>query len=174
MKDSELVSWATDRLVHVHGEKEGADFVRRLRTIPAKIEAMEKAQKSKVPLTPHVFAQMVNRVRDLAFDFGTTEQFRDRVSELLGEYVDDRLPEQKDTGESGPVPDYTGEGSAWVPPVEERGIVGGLLPCPFCGDPSVYQLDARHASAGTPTIACRKCGARMFTSDPKDWNTRAP
>ena len=37
---------------------------------------------------PHTFAQMVNEVRDLAFDFGTCEQFRDRVSELLGKYVD--------------------------------------------------------------------------------------
>lgn len=75
-----------------------------------------RAQVSKVPMAPHTFAQMVNRVRDLAFDFGTTEQFRDRVAELLGEYVDDRVPEQRIPEESGPVPDYTGEGSAWVPP----------------------------------------------------------
>ena len=79
-----------------------------------------RAHASKVSMAPHTFAQMVNRVRDLAFDFGTTEQFRDRVSELLGEYVDDRAPrepEQKAPEERGPVPDYTGEGSAWVPPV---------------------------------------------------------
>ena len=47
-----------------------------------------RAQVHRVPMAPHTFAQMVNRVRDLAFDFGTTEQFRDRVSELLGEYID--------------------------------------------------------------------------------------
>lgn len=48
----------------------------------------QKAQASKGAMAPHVFAQMVNRVRDLAFDFGTCEQFRDRVSELLEEYID--------------------------------------------------------------------------------------
>ena len=85
-----------------------------------------RAQVSKVSMAPHTFAQMVNRVRDLGFDFGTTEQFRDRVSELLGEYVDDRVPrepERRAVEESGPVPDYTGEGSAWVPPVGARAVV---------------------------------------------------
>ena len=38
-------------------------------------------------IKPHIFAQMVNEVRDLAFDFGTSEQFRDRVSDLLGKYI---------------------------------------------------------------------------------------
>ena len=38
-------------------------------------------------MKPHIFAQMVNEVRDLAFDFGTSEQFRDRVSDLLGRYI---------------------------------------------------------------------------------------
>ena len=38
-------------------------------------------------IKPHIFAQMVNEVRDLAFDFGTSEQFRDRVSDLLGRYI---------------------------------------------------------------------------------------
>ena len=38
-------------------------------------------------MKPHTFAQMVNEVRDLAFDFGTSEQFRDRVSDLLGRYI---------------------------------------------------------------------------------------
>ena len=36
---------------------------------------------------PHTFAQMVNEVRDLAFDFGGSEQFRDRVADLLGKYI---------------------------------------------------------------------------------------
>lgn len=36
---------------------------------------------------PHTFAQMVNEVRDLAFDFGASEQFRDRVADLLGKYI---------------------------------------------------------------------------------------
>lgn len=38
-------------------------------------------------IKPHIFAQMVNEVRDLAFDFGASEQFRDRVSDLLGRYI---------------------------------------------------------------------------------------
>ena len=38
-------------------------------------------------MKPHTFAQMVNAVRDLVFDFGTSEQFRDRVADLLGKYI---------------------------------------------------------------------------------------
>lgn len=38
-------------------------------------------------MKPHVFAQMVNEVRDLSQAYGSTEQFRDRVSEVLGKYI---------------------------------------------------------------------------------------
>lgn len=96
-------------------------------------------------MKPHVFAQILNCLVPIAKAYGHTEQFRDRASEVLHHFI----------------------------PVEHENPEG-LLPCPFCGDPSVYQLDAQHSTAGTPTIACRKCGARMFTGDPKDWNTRAP
>ena len=46
-----------------------------------------QAAQSKAAMAPHVFAQMVNMVRDLAFDFGTSEQFRDRAADLLGKYI---------------------------------------------------------------------------------------
>ena len=38
-------------------------------------------------MKPHIFAQMVNEVRDSARQYGQTEQFRDRVAEILGKYV---------------------------------------------------------------------------------------
>ena len=38
-------------------------------------------------MKPHTFAQMVNEVRDLARQYGQMEQFRDRVSDLLGRYI---------------------------------------------------------------------------------------
>lgn len=49
--------------------------------------AAECVRRGRGSMKPHTFAEMVNKVRDLAFDFGTTEQFRDRVAALLGEYV---------------------------------------------------------------------------------------
>lgn len=38
-------------------------------------------------MKPHVFAKMVNEVRDLAKQYGHTEQFRCRVADLLKEYI---------------------------------------------------------------------------------------
>lgn len=38
-------------------------------------------------------------------------------------------------GSRGPTPDYTGEGSAWVPPVEERGVVVPRWADRPCGRP---------------------------------------
>ena len=38
-------------------------------------------------MKPHIFAQMVNEVRDLARQYGQTEQFRDRVADLLRKYI---------------------------------------------------------------------------------------
>lgn len=38
-------------------------------------------------MKPHIFAQMVNEIRDLAKEYGHTGQFRDRASEVLGKYV---------------------------------------------------------------------------------------
>lgn len=38
-------------------------------------------------MKPHRFAQMVNEVRELAFQYGHMEQFRCRVGELLGRYI---------------------------------------------------------------------------------------
>lgn len=38
-------------------------------------------------MKPHRFAQMVNEVRELAFQYGHMEQFRCRVADLLGKYI---------------------------------------------------------------------------------------
>ena len=38
-------------------------------------------------MKPHIFAQMVNEVRDLARQYGQVEQFRCRVADLLGKYI---------------------------------------------------------------------------------------
>lgn len=38
-------------------------------------------------MKPHIFAQMVNEVRDLAKEYGHTEQFRCRVAEILEKFV---------------------------------------------------------------------------------------
>jgi hypothetical protein len=74
-------------------------------------------------MKPHTFAEMINKVRDLAFDFGTTEQFRDRVSALLGEYV----PIGDDPGEAVVVPEH-GFGwtrvSKWK---QEKGVPGTIF-----------------------------------------------
>ena len=38
-------------------------------------------------MKPHIFAQMVNDVRDLARQYGHTERFRCRVADLLRKYI---------------------------------------------------------------------------------------
>lgn len=38
-------------------------------------------------MKPHIFAQMVNEVRDLALNFGASQQFRDRASDLMSKYI---------------------------------------------------------------------------------------
>ena len=38
-------------------------------------------------MKPHTFAQMVNEVRDLALNFGASQQFRDRASDLMSKYI---------------------------------------------------------------------------------------
>ena len=38
-------------------------------------------------MKPHIFAQMVNEVRDLALQYGHMEQFRCRVADLLRKYI---------------------------------------------------------------------------------------
>lgn len=61
-------------------------------------------------------------------------------------------------GSSGPTPDYTGDGSAWVPPVEARAVVV----CPFCGkDPEIEPYNWRQSGDAWGRVACRnpKCAA---------------
>ena len=64
-------------------------------------------------------------------------------------------------GSRGPTPDYTGEGSAWVPPVEAQAVVA----CPFCGkDPEIEPYSWKQSGDAWGRVACRnpKC-----TAEPK-------
>lgn len=52
-------------------------------------------------MKPHIFAEMLGSLRELAFHFGTAEQFRDRASTLLQQYiqVDGGIPADRVPGE---------------------------------------------------------------------------
>lgn len=45
------------------------------------------ADRRALGMKPHVFAAMVNSVRDLARQYGHMEQFRCRIADLLGTYI---------------------------------------------------------------------------------------
>lgn len=63
-----------------------AQMAEAIRELSDKLNRSERAG-SKVPMAPHVFAQMVNEVRDLARQYGQVEQFRCRVADLLDKYI---------------------------------------------------------------------------------------
>ena len=50
---------------------------------------------------------IINQVRDIAIQYAGTEQLRERIAYALAPHFE---------RDAGPTPDYTGEGSAWVPP----------------------------------------------------------
>ena len=68
-------------------------------------------------MKPHIFAQMVNEVRDLARQYGQVEQFRCRVADLLGKYIPVEhnlkgMPEQTEA-QAVMVPELTTEDLEW-------------------------------------------------------------
>ena len=63
-------------------------------------------------MKPHIFAQMVNEVRDLARQYGQVEQFRCRVADLLGKYIN---VEHNSKG----VPEQTEAPAVVVPDLED-------------------------------------------------------
>lgn len=95
------------------------EFQEVIRELLAHIDTLEQTAAERViargaAVKPHTFAEIVNQVRDIANQYAGTEQLRERIAYAL-------TPHFERNG--GPTPDYTGEGSAWVPPVEARAVV---------------------------------------------------
>ena len=85
----------------------------------AHIDALEQTAAERViargaVIAPHTFGELVNQVRDIANQYAGTEQLREQIAYALAPHFE---------RDAGPTPDYTGEGSAWVPPVEARAVV---------------------------------------------------
>ena len=78
----------------------------------AHIDTLEQTAAERViargaVVQPHTFGEIVNQVRDIASQYAGTEQLRERIAYALAPHFEH---------DAGPTPDYTGEGSAWVPP----------------------------------------------------------
>ena len=69
--------------------------------------AAERVIARGAAVKPHTFGGIVNQVRDIANQYAGTEQLRERIAYALAPHFE---------RDGGPTPDYTGEGSAWVPP----------------------------------------------------------
>ena len=85
----------------------------------AHIDTLEQTAAERViargaVVKPHTFGEIINQVRDIANQHAGTEQLRERIAYALAPHFE---------RDAGPTPDYTGEGSAWVPPVEALGVV---------------------------------------------------
>lgn len=85
----------------------------------AHIDTLEQTAAERViargaAVKPHTFGEIVNQVRDIAIQYAGTEQLRERIAHALAPHFE---------RDAGPTPDYTGEGSAWVPPAEAQAVV---------------------------------------------------
>lgn len=83
-----------------------------MRELLAHIDTLEQTAAERViargaVVKPHTFGELVNQVRDIAIQYAGTEQLRERIAYALAPHFE---------RDAGPTPDYTGEGSAWVPP----------------------------------------------------------
>ena len=112
--------------VHTEGmstaiEIRALDAMRELLAHIATLEqtAAERVIARGAVIAPHTFGEVVNQVRDIASQYAGTEQLRERIAYALAPHFE---------REVGPTPDYTGEGSAWVPPVEARAVVVPEVP----------------------------------------------
>ena len=82
-----------------------------MRDLLAHIDTLEQTAAERViargaVVKPHTFGEIVNQVRDIAAKYAGTEQLRERIAYALAPHFE---------RDAGPTPDYTGEGSAWVP-----------------------------------------------------------
>ena len=90
-----------------------------MRELLAHIGTLEQTAAERViargaVVKPHTFGELVNQVRDIANQHAGTEQLREQIAYALAPHFE---------RDAGPTPDYTGEGSAWVPPVEAAAVV---------------------------------------------------
>ena len=90
----------------------------------AHIDTLEQAAAERViargaVVKPHTFGELVNQVRDIANQHAGTEQLRERIAYALAPHFE---------RDAGPTPDYTGEGSAWVPPAVAPAVVVPEVP----------------------------------------------
>jgi len=85
----------------------------------AHIDALEQTAAERViargaAVKPHTFGEIINQVRDIANQHAGTEQLREQIAYALAPHFE---------RDAGPTPDYTGEGSAWVPLAEAWAVV---------------------------------------------------
>ena len=100
--------------VHIEGMSSTIE-IRMLdatRELLAHIDTLEQTAAERViargaVVKPHTFGEIVNQVRDIANQYAGTEQLRERIAYALAPHFE---------RDGAPTPDYTGEGSAWVPP----------------------------------------------------------
>jgi len=114
----------------------------------AHIDTLEQTAAERViargaVVKPHTFGEIINQVRDIANQHAGTEQLREQIAYALAPHFE---------RDAGPTPDYTGEGSAWVPPVEARGVVVPL------GDTFTLDLDEFGKSLARITINSKNRG----------------
>ena len=119
-----------------------------MRELLAHIGTLEQTAAERViargaVVKPHTFGEIVNQVRDIAIQYAGTEQLRERIAYALAPHFE---------RDAGPTPDYTGEGSAWVPPVEARAVVVPL------GDTFTLDLDEFGKSLACITINSKNRG----------------
>lgn len=110
----------------------------------AHIDTLEQTAAERViargaAIKPHTFGGIVNQVRDIAIQYAGTEQLRERIAYALAPHFE---------RDAGPTPDYTGEGSAWVPTVEAWAVV-------VSRDCSSY---ASYQDIGGDCMKCDGCG----------------
>ena len=114
----------------------------------AHIDTLEQTAAERViargaVVKPHTFGEIVNQVRDIASQYAGTEQLREQITYALAPHFE---------RDGGPTPDYTGEGSAWVPPEGARGVVVPL------GDTFTLDLDEFGKSLARITINSKNRG----------------
>ena len=80
--------------------------------------AAERVIARGAVIAPHTFGEVVNQVRDIAIQYAGTEQLRERIAYALAPHFE---------RDAGLTPDYTGEVSAWAPPVAVRAAAGPEL-----------------------------------------------
>lgn len=98
---------------------EAGEYKEAMSELLAHIDTLEQTAAERViargaVVKPHTFGEIINQVRDIANQYAGTGQLRERIVYALAPHFE---------RDAGPTPDYTGEGSAWAPPVEAWALV---------------------------------------------------